>query len=71
MIFMIYKNELIKEQKDCADMLGMSLNEYQDSLKNTKVPVKEKDTDKVVYDNSILKSFGIKEKMLKKKNYNL
>lgn len=68
---MIHKNELIKEQKDCANMLGMSLNEYQDSLKNTKVPVKEKDISKVVYDNSILKSLGIKEKMLKKKNYNL
>lgn len=68
---MIHKNELIKEQKDCANMLGISLNEYQDSLKNTKVPVKEKDISKVVYDNSILKSLGIKEKMLKKKNYNL
>lgn len=68
---MIHKNELIKEQKDCANMLGMSLNEYQNSLKNTKVHVKEKDISKVVYDNSILKSFGIKEEMLKKKNYNL
>lgn len=68
---MIHKNELIKEQKDCANMLGMSLDEYQNSLKNTKVHVKEKDISKVVYDNSILKSFGIKEEMLKKKNYNL
>ena len=34
---MISKKELIKEQKDCADMLGMSLSEYQRSLRETKV----------------------------------
>ena len=50
-------------------MLGMSLSEYQKSLKETKVPVK--DTTKVTYDNSILKDFGINEEMLKKRKYNL
>lgn len=66
---MISKKELIKEQKDCADMLGMSLSEYQKSLKETKVPVK--DTTKVTYVNSILKDFDINEEMLKKRKYNL
>lgn len=66
---MISKKELIKEQKDCADMLGMSLSEYQRSLRETKVPVK--DTTKVTYDNSILKDLGINEEMLKKRKYNL
>lgn len=64
---MLDKKSLISAQKDCASMLGMSLKEYQRELKNTKLPSKDVSKGKVEYDNSILKSLGISESLLKKK----
>ncbi len=35
---MLNSKEFLKEEKDCASMLGMSLEEYRSYVKNTKVP---------------------------------
>lgn len=35
---MMNEKQFIESQKECADMLGMSLSEYQDYCKNLKVP---------------------------------
>lgn len=63
---MLDKKSLIDSQKDCASMLGMSLKEYQQNLKNTKLPPKDASRGKIEYDNSILKCLGISESLLKK-----
>ena len=38
---MFSKKEFLKEEKDCTDMLGMSLEEYREYVNNTKVPTKK------------------------------
>ena len=40
---MMTEKEFIESQKECADMLGMSLEEYQDYCKNVKVLKDEDD----------------------------
>ncbi len=64
---MMNKKEYIREQKDCAKMLGISLKEYRTDLKNTTAPKKEKDSKNIKYDNSFLKLFNASELDLKKK----
>lgn len=65
---MLNKDEVILEEKECAEMLGMSVKSYRESLKKVKAPAKEElDSKKVKYDNSILNYLGIKETDLKKK----
>ena len=59
---MMSRKQFIESQKDCADMLGMSLVEYQEYCKNVKVP--EIKTIKK-YDNSILSKLGLTSKDLK------
>ncbi len=61
---MMSEKEFIESQKDCASMLGMSLNEYEEYCKNTKVNVVKKQS-KRKYDNSILSFLGLTEKDLK------
>ena len=61
------KKEWILEQKDCANMLGISLKEYEKSLSNIKINKPIKENKKYVFDNSILKMFGASEKDLKKR----
>ncbi len=64
---MLSKKEMLQEEKDCAEMLGLKLENYRKSLKNIKAPKKEKETSKVEYDNSILKALGFEKSILKKK----
>lgn len=66
---MLNKKQFIKEQKDCADMLGMSLKKYLEYVKDTKIVNKNEENEKVTYDNSFLKSFGVGEEILKKGKY--
>lgn len=63
---MLNKKQFLAEEKECAEMLGMSLEEYRHDVKNTKVPAhySNKISSKK-YDNSILKSLGLSEKDLK------
>lgn len=59
---------MLREEIDCANMLGLKLEDYRKSLKNIKIPKNEKETTKIKYDNSILKTLGLDESMLKKKS---
>lgn len=61
---MMNKKEFIDSQKECADMLGMSLKEYQKSIEKIKAPAKTKQT-KRDFDNSILEKLGLKSSDLK------
>ena len=54
----------IESQKECAEMLDMTLNEYQNYCKNLKVPNKRK---KEYNSNEFLKFLGINETILKKR----
>lgn len=60
------KKEYVASQKDCAKLLGISLKEYNNSLKQVKsnqfikAPFKKKQND-------ILKKLGLTEKDLKKR----
>lgn len=50
---MLNSKEFLKEEKDCATMLGMTLEEYRNYVKNTKVPnkkvVKSKKNDDILF----------------------
>lgn len=61
------KNKVI-EEKECAEMLGMTLNEYRYNLKNVKVPKKET-KGHYTFDNTILSEIGLNEEALKKNKY--
>lgn len=56
------RKEFMSEEKECAEMLGMTLKEYRNDLKNTKVSVYRSTKKK---DNYILKLLGLNEKDLK------
>ena len=62
---MLNNKEFLKEEKDCASLLGMSLQEYREYVKNTKVPTTKKKEKVKKYDNSILKFFGLSTNDLK------
>lgn len=67
---MLSKKETILEDKDCANMLGLQVNEYRESLKSIKAPAKENiDEKNIQYDNNLLKFLGIKQSDLKKRNF--
>ena len=66
---MISKKEFQEEEKDCADMLGMNIEEYHNDLKNTKIPTKDKQSNNYSYDNSILNYLGFDESYLKKRKH--
>ncbi len=61
------KKEFFEDEKDCADMLGVSVEEYRNSLKNIKHSSKETKSDNYSFDNSILDYLGLNEEYLKKK----
>ena len=63
---MFSEKEFINEEKDCAKMLGMSLEEYRQYISNTKISAKI--TNKCrKYDNKILDKLGLTSKDLKKR----
>ena len=62
---MLSKKEFIKEEKEYAKMLGMSLSEYEDLNNNSKIP---KFNSKNKYDDNILKQLGLTSKDLKRKS---
>lgn len=61
---MMSEKEFIKSQKECAAMLGMTLDEYLEDCINTKIskPTTKKNKK---YDNSILESLGLTPNDLK------
>ena len=61
------KKEYILEEKDCAKMLGMSLEEYRVSIETVVAPRFERENkEKQKKDDDILKQLGIDKKILKK-----
>ena len=65
---MITEEEFLKEEKECADLIGITLKEYRNSLKSIKI-IPQKDNKKGGYDNSVLYKLGLTEKDLKKHIY--
>lgn len=63
---MLSRKEFLKEEKECADMLGLTLKEYRESLKNIKVK-KNEENIKQKYDNSILNFLGLSSNDLKRR----
>ncbi len=63
MIFKEYK----ESQKDCAKMLGMTLNEYVDFCANIKVPHDVFQSDNKDKTKDLMDYFGITDEMLKKR----
>lgn len=63
---MLSKKEFLKEEKECADMLGLTIEEYRKKLKNTKI-IRENKRKKQRYDNSILEFLGLSSKDLKRR----
>ena len=64
---MLSKEEFLEEEKDCADMLGVSIDVYHKDLKETKLPKGEKQNDNYSFDNSFLNYLGLNEECLKKR----
>ena len=62
---MMSEKQFIESQKDCANMLGMSLSEYEEYCKKIKVPKQNIDEEKNEYDNSILEFLGLTPEDLK------
>lgn len=60
---MINKKQLVESEKECASMLGMTLTEYRDYLKNVKVNEKRKSQQ--AQNQDFLNVFGIKKSDLK------
>lgn len=60
---MLKKEKFIKEQKEFAEMLGMSLDEYIDYCKENKVK-NHSAKSKKQHDDSILKQLGLSNKDL-------
>ena len=65
---MLTEEEFLKEEKECADLIGITLKEYRNSLKSIKI-IPRKDNKKGRYDNSVLYKLGLTEKDLKKHIY--
>ena len=65
--FMLSEKQFIEEEKDCAAMLGLTLEEYRKEIKETKVNKLSCNVSNRVYDNSILSKLGLSEKDLKRK----
>ena len=61
------KKEFLEDEKDCANMLGVSIKEYRNNLKNIKISSKEKKSNNYLFDNSILNYLGLDEECLKKR----
>lgn len=53
---MLSEKEFLKEEKECADLLGMTKEQYHEYVNNTKIPTNNRITSERKYDNTILKS---------------
>lgn len=61
---MLNSKEFLRAEKDCALMLGMTLEEYRNYVKNTKVPDKKVEVPNKKKDD-ILSKLGLTSKDLK------
>lgn len=65
---MMSEKQFIESQKECANMLGMSLSEYEEYCRNLKVPTESVIVDSDNDDKTIdlLDHLGIDKSLLKK-----
>lgn len=61
---MLNEKEFQEEEKQCADLLGMSLKDYRKYVRETRIVTKEQKTN-YEYDNSILSKLGLSSNDLK------
>jgi len=61
---MLTEKEFQREEKQCADLLGMSLKDYRKYVRETRIVTKEQKTN-YKYDNSILSKLGLSSNDLK------
>lgn len=54
---MMNKKQFINSEKECAEMLGITLNTYQENIK--KIKVRKPETKKIQFDNTILDKLGL------------
>lgn len=64
---MLNKRQFIEEEKDCASMLGLTLQEYRESLKNIKVSKSARKVKNRKYNSDILYKLGLTENDLKRR----
>ncbi len=64
---MMSEKDFFESQKECAEMLGMSLSEYQEYCNNLRVPTDNKKSDKEKENRTLemLKILGLNENKLK------
>lgn len=63
--FMLNEQDFLKEEKRCAQLLGMTLEEYRKYKSKVKVPTQNKKEQNEKKDNSILKKLGLEIRDLK------
>lgn len=61
------KKDFLESQKECAKMLGMTLKQYEEYLKNTKIndSINSKIETETDNDNYSLQFFNLKKNQLK------
>lgn len=64
---MMTKKQFIESQKECAAILGMTLNEYQEYCENIKISLitKEDNVEEPSNTYQVLESLGLDSSMLK------
>ncbi len=62
---MMNKKQLLESNKECADMLGMTLKEYTNYLKNVKI--NNNNESQQMHNKDFLNFLGIKKENLKLK----
>ena len=63
-MFMMNQKELIESNKECAQMLGLSLKDYKRVCKTVKVPTSHENSPEAGSSN-FLKKLGINNQILK------
>ena len=61
------KKDFLESQKECAKMLGMTLKQYEENIKNTKIndSINSKTETETDNDNYSLQFFNLKKSQLK------
>ena len=62
---MMDSTDFLADEKECAKMLDMTLQEYRTYLKTVKVPKKSNVKKKSDYNDTFLKKMGLTEEILK------
>ena len=64
---MMTKEEFLESQKECAEMLGMTLDDYEIYCKNIKVPIEKESEYFVGNTDAVLKILGMAKNIKEKR----